>query len=158
MPSADLVAPCAAAVFPLKAKWLLAWKAIKKAASIQHDNADVHFGRMRWLEGVQKQQQQQQQQHALVRELLEEEWAEAGYSGRIAEADVRLLNDRHLDAHLHSLEHRLAGQRAALSTHGRPPPALCTVLRGSPACAVVARTALMRSARRRAEASLLAPH
>ena len=99
-----------------KAKWLLAWKAIKQARQLQADNAELHFGLMRWLEGI---QQARDHLQPLVREVLEEEWTEAGHTGSMMDADIALLNDQHLRSHLHNLDHRFAGQQHA-SSHAHP--------------------------------------
>ena len=97
-----------------KAKWLLAWKALKQLRSLQPHNPDLHFGLMRWIEGVQGTiagaAEQPQPLPPLIREVLEEEWTEAGYGGPLTDVQLSQLNDSHLRSHLDSLDHRFAGQ------------------------------------------------
>ena len=97
-----------------KARWLLAWKAIKQARKLDVNNAEVHFGLMRWLEGLQHTREQLQ---PLVREVLEEDWTEAGHDGSPLQADIAQLNERHLHSHLDSLDHRFAGQHTQAAPH-----------------------------------------
>ena len=112
-----------------KAKWLLAWKAIKQLRSLQPHNPDLHFGLMRWVEGVQgstaEGADQQQPLPSLIRQLLEEEWTEAGYVGPIADVNIAQLNEEVLRTHTDSLDHRFAGPSTPTlhtlhSTHPRP--------------------------------------
>ena len=90
-----------------RGKWLLAWRAIRKANTMEPADPVAHYELMSLI---------QQMQHLwmdvsdIVCQLIEEEWTEDGREGSMQHADVGDLNTHFLQQHADSLPHRHAGQ------------------------------------------------
>ena len=98
-----------------KKRWLLAWRAIQKANSMQPDEPDAHYELMALVHHV---RQHWDGLSDTVRVILEEEWTDSGRSGSLQLADVGAINSHFLQQHSASLPHRLAGQPASHAHSG----------------------------------------
>ena len=90
-----------------KGRWLMAWRAIRKANLLQPADPDAHYELMGMVHHMQRDWPNVSD---IVRQLIEEEWAEDGREGSLQQADVSAINGRFLQQHIDSIPHRHAGQ------------------------------------------------
>lgn len=100
-----------------KQKWLLAWRAIRKANQLQPHSPDAHYELMALVHAI---KQHWDDSSDIVRQIIQDEWTDDGREGSIQHADVSAINQHFLHQHSDSIPHRLAGQTHHIhnSTHG----------------------------------------